>query len=38
MRTKRSERQRGHSLEDSKAIAAATVTKHHNEQDHKSGR
>jgi len=34
---KRSERQRGHSLKESKAIAAATVTKHHNESDHKSG-
>jgi hypothetical protein len=35
---KRSERQRGHSLKESKAIAAATVTMHHNESDHKSGR
>ncbi len=34
---KASERQRGHSLKESKAIAAATVTKHHNESDHKSG-
>ena len=32
---KRSERQRGRSLERSKAIAAATVVKHHNESDHK---
>jgi hypothetical protein len=35
---KSSERQRGHSLKESKAIAAATVTKHHNEKDHKSGK
>jgi hypothetical protein len=31
---KRSERQRGRSLERSKAIAAATVVKHHNESKH----
>ena len=31
---KRSERQSGHSLERSKAIAAATVVKHHNEEKH----
>ena len=35
---KASERQRGHSLKESKAIAAATVTKHHNESDHKKGK
>ena len=35
---KRSERQRGHSLKESKAIAAATVTKHHNESKHSSGK
>jgi hypothetical protein len=35
---KRSERQRGHSLKESKSIAAATVIKHHNESDHKSGK
>jgi hypothetical protein len=35
---KASERQRGHSLKESKAIAAATVNKHHNESDHKSGK
>jgi hypothetical protein len=35
---KRSERQRGRSLKRSKAIAAATVVKHHNEEEHSSGR
>ena len=34
---KASERKRGHSLKESKAIAAATVTKHHNEEDHSPG-
>jgi hypothetical protein len=33
---KRSERESGKSLERSKAIAAATVVKHHNENDHPS--
>ena len=33
---KRSERASGKSLERSKAIAAATVVKHHNENDHPS--
>jgi hypothetical protein len=31
---KRSEREQGRSLERSKAIAAATVVKHHNDEDH----
>jgi hypothetical protein len=35
---KKSERQRGRSLKRSKAIAAATVTKHHNESKHASGK
>jgi hypothetical protein len=35
---KRSERQRGRSMERAKAIAAATVVKHHNEEEHKSGK
>ena len=35
---KKSERQQGRSMERSKAIAAATVTKHHNESKHKSGK
>jgi hypothetical protein len=35
---KRSEREQGRSLEESKAIAAATVTKHHNESKHKTGK
>jgi hypothetical protein len=35
---KEGERDQGHSLERSKAIAAATVTKHHNESKHKSGK
>jgi hypothetical protein len=35
---KASERRRGHPLKESKAIAAAKVTKHHNESDHKSGK
>ncbi len=34
---KRSERQRGHSLKESKSIAAATVVKHHNKEKHSSG-
>ena len=35
---KRSERQQGRSLERSKAIAAATVVKHHNQSDHRPGK
>lgn len=35
---KASERESGKSLERSKAIAAATVVKHHNESKHSSGR
>ena len=35
---KRSERQRGRSMKRSKAIAAATVTKHHNKKKHSSGK
>jgi hypothetical protein len=35
---KRSERKQGRSMKRSKAIAAATVVKHHNEGQHKSGR
>ena len=35
---KASEREQGRSLKESKAIAAATVTKHHNESKHKSGK
>jgi len=35
---KRSERESGRSLERSKAIAAATVVKHHNRKKHSSGR
>jgi hypothetical protein len=35
---KRSERRRGRSLDRSKAIAAATVVKHHNESEHAKGR
>ena len=35
---KRSERRRGRSLERAKAIAAATVVKHHNEADHPKGK
>jgi hypothetical protein len=31
---KESEREQGRSLKESKAIAAATVTKHHNEKGH----
>jgi hypothetical protein len=34
---KESERERGRSLKRSKAIAAATVIKHHNEKDHAPG-
>jgi hypothetical protein len=34
---KASERKSGRSLKESKAIAAATVTKHHNEEDHDPG-
>jgi hypothetical protein len=35
---KRSERRNGRSVERSKAIAAATVVKHHNEKNHSSGK
>jgi hypothetical protein len=35
---KQSEREEGRSLERAKAIAAATVNKHHNEKDHPSGK
>jgi hypothetical protein len=35
---KRSERKRGRSMKRSKAIAAATVTKHHNEEKHPKGK
>ena len=35
---KKSERQSGRSLERSKAIAAATVVKHHNEEKHSKGK
>ena len=35
---KASERRQGRSLERSKAIAAATVVKHHNKSKHSSGR
>jgi len=35
---KASERDQGRSLKESKAIAAATVTKHHNESKHESGK
>ena len=35
---KRSEREQGRSMERSKAIAAATVVKHHNEEKHSSGK
>ena len=35
---KRSERRQGRSVERSKEIAAATVVKHHNEDEHASGR
>jgi hypothetical protein len=35
---KKSERQQGRSEERSKAIAAATVVKHHNESKHSSGK
>jgi len=35
---KSSERRQGRSLERSKAIAAATVVKHHNEADHPKGK
>jgi hypothetical protein len=35
---KESEREEGRSIEESKAIAAATVTKHHNESKHTSGK
>jgi hypothetical protein len=34
---KASERKRGRSLERAKSIAAATVVKHHNEEDHRKG-
>ena len=35
---KASERKQGRSLQRAKAIAAATVVKHHNEDKHKSGK
>jgi hypothetical protein len=35
---KRSERESGRSMKRSKAIAAATVVKHHNEGNHSSGK
>ena len=35
---KESERESGKSLKTSKAIAAATVVKHHNQSEHKSGK
>jgi hypothetical protein len=35
---KESEREQGRSLKQSKAIAAATVVKHHNEEDHKKSK
>jgi hypothetical protein len=35
---KASERRRGRPLKRAKAIAAATVIKHHNEEDHASGK
>jgi hypothetical protein len=35
---KASERRRGRSLKRAKAIAAATVVKHHNEEDHARGK
>jgi hypothetical protein len=35
---KKSERESGRSLERSKAIAAATVVKHHNKEKHSSGK
>ncbi len=35
---KRSEREQGRSMERSKAIAAATVVKHHNKKKHSSGK
>jgi hypothetical protein len=35
---KESERDQGRSMEDAKAIAAATVTKHHNENKHASNK
>jgi hypothetical protein len=35
---KRSERKQGRSMERAKAIAAATVVKHHNKSDHPRGK
>jgi hypothetical protein len=35
---KASERKQGRSMKESKSIAAATVVKHHNEEDHPSGK
>jgi hypothetical protein len=35
---KKSEREQGHSAEEAKAIAAATVVKHHNENKHASNK
>jgi hypothetical protein len=34
---KRSEREQGRSMKEAKSIAAATVVKHHNEEDHEPG-
>ena len=34
---KRSEREQGRSMKEAKSIAAATVVKHRNEEDHKPG-
>jgi hypothetical protein len=35
---KASERKQGRSMKRAKSIAAATVVKHHNEEDHESGK
>jgi hypothetical protein len=35
---KESERKQGRSMKESKSIAAATVVKHHNEEDHPGGK
>jgi hypothetical protein len=35
---KESERKQGRSMKKAKSIAAATVVKHHNEEDHPSGK
>jgi hypothetical protein len=34
---KKSEREQGRSMKEAKSIAAATVVKHHNEEDHEPG-